>query len=414
VNEADARVELDMTQKQRCVEPAHSSARQTPRYEREPPLSAEFVGIRTSSGSSQPAQEIDCLRIALLVESSSGGVGRHVIDLACALRRLRHNVSLLYSARRIDARFSNDLTQVVSLGIDTCEVDMRHNLHLADISAIYFVRRHFRTHGPFDILHCHSTKAGFIGRLAALGTGICTLYTPHGLVTNAPFRSPAYLALAGWLERRLAALGDAVLCASQEEKEHALEVGLPGAKLYVVPNGVDLCQAERYLADRAVMRARLSLNDADICVGFVGRMIPGKAPGTLLEAFALARRGLAFPAKLVFVGSGPEGHSLQNRIEELRLQDEVFLAGELNGLQAMAAFDISTDVGGVSELVHEGCNGFVTKKSAPREMATALRKLLVDVGLRSKMGEASKRICGQFSLARMADRVMQLYQELLS
>jgi hypothetical protein len=30
------------------------------------------------------------------------------------------------------------------------------------------------------------------------------------------------------------------------------------------------------------------------------------------------------------------------------------------------------------------------------------------------MGEASKRICGQFSLARMADRVMQLYQELLS
>jgi glycosyltransferase involved in cell wall biosynthesis len=187
------------------------------------------------------------------------------------------------------------------------------------------------------------------------------------------------------------------------------------------------------------MRARLSLNDADICVGFVGRMIPGKAPGTLLEAFALARRGLAFPAKLVFVGSGPEGHSLQNRIEELRLQDEVFLAGELNGLQAMAAFDIfvlpslseafpyvllealslglpviSTDVGGVSELVHEGCNGFVTKKSAPREMATALRKLLVDVGLRSKMGEASKRICGQFSLARMADRVMQLYQELLS
>jgi len=372
------------------------------------------------------------------VESSSGGVGRHVIDLACALRRLRHNVSLLYSARRIDARFSNDLTQVVSLGIDTCEVDMRHNLHLADISAIYFVRRHLRTHGPFDILHCHSTKAGFIGRLAALGTGICTLYTPHGLVTNAPFRSPAYLALAGWLERRLAALGDAVLCASQEEKEHALEVGLPGAKLYVVPNGVDLCQAERYLADRAVMRARLLLNDADICVGFVGRMIPGKAPGTLLEAFALARRGLAFPAKLVFVGSGPEGHSLQNRIEELRLQDEVFLAATKwsagNGrfryicssklvggipyvlLEALSLGlpVISTDVGGVSELVHEGCNGFVTKKSAPREMATALRKLLVDVGLRSKMGEASKRICGQFSLARMADRVMQLYQELLS
>jgi len=59
-----------------------------------------------SASSSQSFQEAGCLRIALLVESSSAGVGRHVIDLTCALLESGHSVHLLYSSRRIDGRFS--------------------------------------------------------------------------------------------------------------------------------------------------------------------------------------------------------------------------------------------------------------------------------------------------------------------
>jgi glycosyltransferase involved in cell wall biosynthesis len=266
-----------------------------------------------------------------------------------------------------------------------------------------------------------------------------TVYTPHGLVTNAPLRSPVYLAVAGWLERRLAALGDSILCVSNDERRHALEIGLPDAKLHVVQNGIDLREAERYLKNRPAMRARFSLNDEDICVGFVGRMIPGKAPGLLLEAFALAREGLTLPAKLIFVGSGPEELTLPSAITQLQLETDVMLAGELVGLQAMAAFDIfvlpslseafpyvilealslglpvvSTNVGGVSELVNEGSNGFVAEKATPVEVAKALRKLLFDAGLRIRLGDSSKRIGAQFSIARMAHTVIERYQELLS
>ncbi len=392
-----------------------------------------------SAVSDQPTARGARLRIALLVESTSAGVGRHVIDLAGALHELGHSVDLLYSTRRIDARFLAGLAELACKGVKTCEIDMRHGLHPADVLAIRNVRRYLRANGPFDILHCNSTKAGFVGRIAALGKGCQTIYTPHGLVTDAPFRGRGYRFVAGWLERGLAALGDAVICVSTEEQENALELKIPCTKLYVIQNGINISEAEQYRRDRSAMRKRLLLNDADICVGFVARMIPGKAPGDLLEAFAFAQRDMGLPVKLVFVGSGPESCALQRRIDQLQLQERVLLAGELNGLQAMAAFDvfvlpsiseafpyvmlealsmglpiISTDVGGVTAMVREGTNGFVVRKSKPEEIATALRKLIADPELRRKMGAASSELSGQFSLAEMARQVEQVYRKLLS
>ena len=269
----------------------------------------------------------DRLRIALLVESSSAGVGRHVIDLAFALHELGHSIDLLYSTRRIDARFSRGLAELAFKGVKVCEIDMHHGLHLADVSSIGEVRRYLRINGPFDIVHTHSTKAGLIGRVAALGLDCHTLYTPHGLVTSAPFRSRGYRFVAGCLERGLATLGDAVLCVSKEERDNALQLKLPCAKLYVIQNGIDLSEAEQYRAGRPTMRRKLSVNEADVCVGFVARMIPGKAPGVLLEAFALAVRDLDCPVKCsCSLGVGRELCFAGESLPQLKLQDHVILA----------------------------------------------------------------------------------------
>lgn len=381
---------------------------------------------------------VDRLRIALLVESTSAGVGRHVIDLAFALLELGHDIDLLYSTGRIDTRFSRGVAELSFRGVRTCEIDMRHDLDLADLSSARQVRRYLRRNGPFHILHAHSTKAGFVGRIAALGLGCKTVYTPHDLVTNAPFRSRGYKAAAGYLERGLAVLGDAVLCVSEEEKQSALRLQFPGTKLYVVQNGIELSEADEFRKDRPAMREALGLNNADICIGFVGRMVPAKAPGALLEAFALARRDLHRSVKLVFVGSGPESFALQKRIDQLQLQEYVILAGEMNGLQTMAAFDlfvlpslteafpyvmlealsmglpvISTDVGGATALVREGVNGFVVPKSVPEEMAIVLRKLISDAQLRREMGAASSKLVRQFSLDDMVRQIENIYRKLL-
>jgi glycosyltransferase involved in cell wall biosynthesis len=387
----------------------------------------------------QSAARGDRLRIAFLVEATSAGVGRHVIDLASAMRELGHSVDLLYSMRRIDSRFSDGLELLASRGVATCEIDMRHSLHPADLVAIGKVRRYVHANGPFDILHCHSTKAGFVGRVAALGANSRKIYTPHALITMSPFQSAAYHNLAGWLERVLASLGDAVICVSENEYKHARELGLAASTLYTVPNGIDHCDAHRHRMHRSAMRAHFGLGDREVCIGFVGRLSQQKSPLLLLEAFALIPRDLVPPTRLLFIGSGPEVPILRKRINELGLQKDVLMIGELNGLQAMSAFDIfalpstyeglpyvllealsmglpvvSTDVGGVATLVLEGINGFVTKKSVPAEMATALQKLLLDPDLRNRMGAASSEMTSQFSLVAMARQVEEVYRKLLA
>lgn len=379
------------------------------------------------------------LRIALLTEATSAGVGRHVIDLAHGLRDMGHSVDLLYAPHRIDRRFSDGIIDLRSRGVRTHTIDARHGLHFSDLSAIHQVREYLQQKGPFDILHSHSTKAGLVGRMAALGLSCRSVYTPHAFHTMSPHHGLAYRISHDLLERGLASAGDAVICVSQVEKEHALRIGIAESDLFVVHNGIDTGALQQYREQRTAMRRLFSLADQDVCIGFVGRMFPQKAPEVLLDAFALAQSDLGIPAKLVFVGDGPTRRRLEGKVIAHGLQKHVLLAGEVEGLLAISAFDIfalpscyeafpyvlleavamglpvvSTRVGGTKELVQEGVNGFTVPVADPAAMATALRKLLCDAALRMQMAAASANIAGAYSLANMAEKITLVYRTLLA
>ena len=55
---------------------------------------------------------------------------------------------------------------------------------------------------------------------------------------------------------------------------------------------------------RAALRRELGIQDADICIVFVGRLVPVKSPGIMLESFARHARRRSAPSKLVMVGDG--------------------------------------------------------------------------------------------------------------
>jgi glycosyltransferase involved in cell wall biosynthesis len=391
--------------------------------------------LSSRAGSKAPIVNGKPLRVALLVEATSAGVGRHVIDLARSLSQLGHEIHLLYSARRIDSRFSKGIADLNAIGVTICKIDIHHGLHADDARSIAAVRRYLNANGPFDVLHCHSTKAGFAGRLAALGSGIRTVYTPHALITMSPFQGRLHRRLASWMERSFAQFSDAFICVSDKERTHAGELGIPSSTLHTIPNGIDLSEAQQLRANRPSMRIKFGLVEGQVCVGYVGRLSPQKAPHLLLDAFALLPRNIQSLAKLVFIGNGPEEYALRKKIDELGLQNFVLVVGEFNGLQAMSAFDIfaissryeafpyvmlealsmglpviSTNVGGVEELVHEGMNGFVVKNSVPRELAVALQELILHPELCTKMGAASIDIVLKFSLTSMAREVERVYR----
>ena len=315
---------------------------------------------------------------------------------------------------------------------------MAHNVHLSDVAAILRLRNYLKKYGPFDLFHCHSTKAGFVGRIAALGAGCPVIYTPNAFVTMSPFASAVSRAGARVVEAVLGFTGDGVICVSDEEVTHARSLGVRTDRIFLVQNGVDLPAVQAVRAQRAQIRERFGLSEGEICVGFVGRLFPQKSPAVLVDAFARAVHDLPPAIKLVIVGDGPLLGSLRSQVERLGLADRTSFVGGMNGVLAMSAFDIyalpsyfegfpyvlieaiamglpvvSTAVGGASALVRSGENGFVVPVGAAEEFGAALHKLLADEYLRDRMAAGSLALSNRFNLGRMLNETIQVYRHIL-
>jgi glycosyltransferase involved in cell wall biosynthesis len=376
------------------------------------------------------------MNISLVTEASAAGVGNHVIQLAAGLLALDHRVDLAYSPLRMDGAFRAGLDLLRSRARFTSySLPVHRNPHISDLSAMRTVRARSVLSKPFDIVHCHSTKAGLIGRLGMAGTGVRLVYTPHAMLTLDPDLSRVKRAIVGKMERLLGAIGDAVIAVSTEEKAHAISIGISKRKLFVVPNGISLLPSFRMRETRERIRAAAGLKGTDICIGFVGRLVPQKAPANLLRAFALLPRHTSTSPHLLMVGTGPLLPTLQELARTLQIADRVTWLGERDGRTTMSAFDLfalpsdyeglpyvvleamslglpvlSTAVGGISSLVKEDRNGHVVPVQRPDLLASAMEAIAFDFKKRSKMGLESARLVQDFSSDKMVQNTLNVYQ----
>jgi glycosyltransferase involved in cell wall biosynthesis len=380
------------------------------------------------------------MKILELVESAAAGVGRHVVDLTAGLIARGHQVHLLYADERSDQTFAEDLRRLEKRsGFQAFQVSMRQWPSRSDVTAVLALRQHLRRHGPFDLLHCHSTKAGLIGRVGLVGHPVKRLYTPHMFFTMQPERG----ALTKWavarMEEGLSRLCDRLIVVSREEYAHALDLGIPAQKLTLVPNGVSLEQPRLSAADRDAIRQQWGVCDAEVCIGFVGRLASQKSPQTLLRSFATLLQRTSVPVRLVMIGDGPLEGSLRRLATELNISEHVTWLGACDARPVMGGFDVlaltseseghplvvleamarglpivATRVGGISETVAHGVNGFIAPVRGVQEIATALEILVNDPELRQRMGQASLRISQNFSVDRMVDQTVALYEQVIS
>jgi glycosyltransferase involved in cell wall biosynthesis len=374
------------------------------------------------------------LKILLVTEASSAGVGRHVIDLAKGLREAGHTVHLIYSPVRIDARFRNGLDQLGKLRVPVTPLAMKRSPHPHDAVCCVRIRRYVQQHGPFDVIHGQSSKGGALARLAGFSLPGVRVYTPHAMYTMNPELKPLPRLVLGRIEQFLSWLGHGVILVSEDEHRHALETGMTREKLFVVPNGIAL----DLRADVSAARAALGLSASELCVGFVGRFAPQKAPEDLLKSFARVA-GRVPNVRLAMVGEGPMAPALHAEAERLGIQQRVLWPGARDGQSAMAAFDIfalpsryegfpyvlleamvaglpvvSTRVGGTQTLIEDGQNGWLVPAGCPDVMAEALQRLLVNEPLRRQMGAVTRRRVQDYSLEHMVNRTLAVYETLLS
>src|SRR4029079_12057804 len=138
-----------------------------------------------------------------------------------------------------------------------------------------------RTHGPFDLIHGHSSKGGALARLAARWLGIPSIYTPHAFVTLDPTLPRWKRALYGRIERWLAQHSAGVIAVSEDEAAHARALGIDARMVHVVHNGL----ATIDFLPREQARSQLRLSPDDFVIGFIGRLAAQKAPDVLIDAF---------------------------------------------------------------------------------------------------------------------------------
>jgi glycosyltransferase involved in cell wall biosynthesis len=370
----------------------------------------------------------------MVVEAFLGGVATHVGNLSSALVGAGHEVHLLYSDLRADSNARCQLASAARSGVKCWRLPVSHWPSFADLGSGTLLRRYVRRVGAFDVLHAHSTKAGFLLRLSALGAGSSVVYTPHALMTMDPLLSSYKRRVAGFMERALAYVTDAVVAVSEGEAEHAVAIGIPARRVYVVPNGVDFTPPPR-VGIRESIRFRWGVPADEFCVGFIGRFAPQKRPAMAVDAFGLllsrTRR-----ATLIMAGRGPQTEQVRERIEQLGLGASVRMLGEapvsdvLPGLDALmltSAYEgfpyvlleamaygvpvVSTAIGGTEMLVTDGKNGFIAESI--QEFACSLTRLARTPDLRIRMQLECLHRVSQFSIERMTLKMLDVYRRTL-
>jgi glycosyltransferase involved in cell wall biosynthesis len=284
--------------------------------------------------------------------------------------------------------------------------------------------RLFRAQRP-DVVHANSSKAGLLGRVAALAAGVdVRIFSAHGwaFATHRGRTSTLYL----WADRLMRPLTTATICVSDSERRRGVAAATCDPdRTFVIPNGIDVAAAPRAL-----------LRNAIPTVLSVGRLAPPKDFATLIRA--LGRTTAPFQAAIV--GDGPDRRVLEDVVTDARLDGRIELMGErrdvpdllagadvfvlsstseampMSVLEGMAAGlpILGAAVGGIPELVEDGVNGRLFPPGDVEALAALLNELLASADLRRQMGEASReRAARLFDVPRFRSAHTALYRQLL-
>ena len=290
--------------------------------------------------------------------------------------------------------------------------------------------------GRFDIVHTHSSKAGVLGRVAAARHRVRGIvHTSHGLPINPDMGRIQYNVLRA-AERAATRACHRVIAVSRSTGDELARLGIcPPEKITVIPSGVPIPPA--WTPRRAGVRTELGVAPDSFVVGWVGRHFPQKRPDLIVRTardvldqvpdatFLLAGDGPLLDATAAAAADEPRIKILGHRenIEEIyEAMDVLLLASAWEGLprtvlEALARGipAVSTDVGGVTEVLRHGENGFVVPSGDTRGLAEALIALARDPVTLERMGSAARAAMSDaYSEDQMIESHIRLYEELLA
>jgi len=307
-----------------------------------------------------------------------------------------------------------------------------------DVTALVALTRLLRRERA-QLVHTHTSKAGFTGRLAArLARVPAIIHQPHGHIFYG-YYGPRRLALFVALERRAARWCDRLVTLTDRGTEEHLAQGIGRREQYVtIPSGVPTTVLRERAPSRTEARARVGLSADAYVIVAVGRYVIVK--GFDLLVAALPRVLAEVPrAHLVLVGDGSERAALQAQAAALGVTDRVRLTGATDDVVTwLAAADVcgapsrnegmgralveamalglpvvGAAVGGIPSVLGDDEAGRLVAPDDADALGESLALLGRDAALRAKLGAAARARAECFSTAVADQRLLALYATLL-
>ena len=351
-----------------------------------------------------------------------GGVERQILDLCTFLRRSGHGDPLvvLFHDREL-AR------QLRDQGLDPVVLEGHSRYDFSLVERLTTVL----TQHQISVIHTHGYKATIACALAKRRLGIKIVKTEHGkreATLARPLRwlkSQVNFGCDQYLTRRYV---DQVLYVTQDIEAHYKRHhrGLKGGTVY---NGIDPMDGSNYKRP-----ADLPLDRFNVAI--VGRVTPVK--GIPVALAAMEHPVVPEHVHLSIIGTGPlldrlkqqsASRGLNNRVSFLGFQKNVYdylanidalmmpsfhegLPYTLLEAMSLARPVIASRVGGMAEILQDGETGILVDAGAPGQIAAALRRLVDDAELQSRLGNNAWRVQRQkLTLDAMGEQCLDYYTD---
>ncbi|MFA4991667.1 MAG: glycosyltransferase [Candidatus Omnitrophota bacterium] len=344
-----------------------------------------------------------------------GGVETGTLDLSRELVKRGHKVIVVSGGGRM-------VRALTDMNVKHVELPVHKKSPFTIIDSIKRLEEIIRLE-RVDIVHARSRVPGIIAFFAARHTGAAFITTAHGYYST-------------HLLSRVMSWSKYVIVASGVIGRHMIDdFGVPHERLRFIPRGVDL---EKFRFNPPDAAAK-----SEYRIGVIGRITPIKGHAFFLQAIARVIR--LFPkVKISIVGDAPRDkpeyrHRLEALARQLNISNFVeFLGTREDVPRIMSQLDllvlpsmgqeafgrviieagasgvpvIATRIGGAVEIIEDGQTGILVKPGDILEMVESIIKLLKDRELaRSCAVEAKKKIDKEYSLARMTEETIRVYED---
>ena len=365
-------------------------------------------------------------------DSRFGGAGRIIIGLGRIARAEGWTVDILTTDEVFQRVAIQDGLGVVDL--DVIRREIRPVWDLAGLARLVnFLRRE-----RYGIVHTHTSKAGFVGRIAArLAQVPVIVHTAHGFAFHE--RSPRRVQrFYSALERAASHWCDRIVSVSEFHRHWAIELGICDAsKIVAIPNGIGHLPPP--MLAPLELRQRLGARPTDLLILTMARLVADKGIEFLIQAASmLARFDRRF--LIAIAGSGPQRAALEQLSRNLGVEDRVVFLGfredvsdllaasdlivlpsfreglSIALLEAMAAGKpiIATNIGSHKELASQGDIASLVPPGDPSALSESILRLARDPILMARLGTRARALFERdYTEQRMLNEYKALYFDLL-